>query len=109
MMKPRIYIAVLLAVVLCAASSTWAQVGTWEITIKRKGSPKETGTAWFTLNPDGTSTGYALTTLTFDVATYAGTWSLQNGAVVGSVTETLGSQQFQLSLYGKVSTRSYKS
>ena len=86
-----------------------AQVGSWEVQIKRTGGVKEVGTGFITIKDDGTVTGYSLTTLTFGVATYAGTWSTGGrGSILVMFTETLGGQDVGGSVVGKFNDKSLK-
>lgn len=51
-------------------------IGNWELSIVRTGpGAEESGTVFLTFNADHTLTGYGLTTSTFTVATFSGTWS----------------------------------
>ena len=85
-----------------------AQVGTWQVTINRVGGVKETGIGSVTFNFDGTLSGYSLTTLTFGIATYSGTWSIDShNALIATFTETLNGQTFSGSTGGKLSSKSF--
>ena len=87
----------------------YAQVGTWEVQIKNIGGAKETGTGYFTVNGNGTVSGYSLTTLTYGVATYSGTWSTgAKGSILVVFSESLNGQDATGTIVGKFSTKSLK-
>jgi len=87
----------------------YAQVGTWEVQIKNIGGANETGTGYFTINGNGTVSGYSLTTLTFGVPTYSGTWSTgAKGEILVMFSESLNGQNATGTFVGKFSTKSLK-
>ena len=87
----------------------YAQVGTWEVQIKNIGGANETGTGYFTINGNGTVSGYSLTTLTFGVPTYSGTWSTgAKGEILVMFSESLNGQNATGTFVGKFNTKSLK-
>jgi hypothetical protein len=97
----------LAAYLICGITN--AQVGSWEIQIKRTDGVNETGTGYITVNGNGTVSGYSLTTLTFGVATYSGTWSIGGkGTILVMFTESLDGQTAPGTIVGKFNTKSLK-
>src|SRR5437867_3504711 len=98
-----------LAGLILSCNLATAQVGTWQVTLKRAAGFKETGFAYVTINPNGTSSGYALTTDTFGVATYSGMWTSDGqGNISSSFTEELRGQQFSGALQAKFTATSIR-
>ena len=98
---------ILAACLVCGITN--AQVGSWEIQIRRTHGVNETGTGYITINGDGTVLGYSLTTLTFGVATYSGTWSIgAKDTILVMFTEALNGQSAPGTIVGKFSTKSLR-
>jgi hypothetical protein len=90
-----------------ANGSTPALVNRWQIKIQRTDGTKETGLDYVTFNGDGTVAGYSLTTSTFGVATYSGSWTATSAKTfMASFTETLDGQSLGGTIQGKFSPKS---
>jgi len=66
-------------------------VGTWEVTITRpNSSPLEKGTVFLTFSNDNTFTAYGMTTGTFTVFKWSGTWNVNaSGKLVADYIENI--------------------
>jgi hypothetical protein len=86
--------------------TAFGQTGLWQLTLTSRGT-KETGTGFVQINDGGTFTGYSLTTLTFGVATFNGTWAASGKNVISlAFTESLNGTEMTASFYGKYSAKS---
>ena len=81
-------------------------IGSWELSIARIGpSAKENGTVFLTFNADHTLVGYGLTTTTFRVGTFSGTWSNSAaGRFEADYTEDLSGDLFDGKFSGRATT-----
>jgi hypothetical protein len=97
----------LIVCLLLSCRAATAQVGTWQMQITRVGSTKETGIGYVTLSEDGSVTGYAITTLTYSVPTFVGSWSSgAHEALTMTFTETVLGQGSAGEFSGKFSSKS---
>ena len=67
-------------------AATESPVGRWEAAI----SGADKGIGYFEFHADGSLEGYAITQASYDVAIFAGSWSIVGPKFVGSYTETIG-------------------
>jgi hypothetical protein len=92
----------ILGLLLACGQVASAQVGVWQLTLSRTDGVDETGLAYFTLNGDGTMSGYSLTTLSYTLTTYSGSWSTADN---DTLLITLARTQLGVTLVGTVSAK----